>query len=96
MATTWKPVDAEIWACSLALERYTANRPILGETKTINTVAEERLSSSWYECAVATLLEMGAGYRSPRYSQRTSAAARSASRIGKRQVVSLDDLGGMR
>ena len=57
MAATWNPVDAEIWACSLAFERYTANRPILGETKTIN-MAGERLLSSWYGCAVATLLEM--------------------------------------
>jgi len=50
MAATWNPVDAEIWACSLAFERYTANRPILDETKTINTVAGERLVVVLWMC----------------------------------------------
>jgi hypothetical protein len=63
MAATWKPVvGAEIWACSLALEGYTTNRPIRGETKTIDRIAATRLLLSWYECAVAALLGMSVGY----------------------------------
>jgi len=56
MAATCKPaVGAEIWACSLALEGYTTNRPIRGETKTIDRIAATRLLLSRYECAVAAL-----------------------------------------
>lgn len=63
MVATYKSVDgAEIWACSLALERYTTNRPIRGETKTIDIIATNRLLLSWYKCAVAVLLGMSVGY----------------------------------
>jgi hypothetical protein len=62
MAATWKPVDAEIWACSLAFEEYTANRPILGETKAINAVEGDRLLSLWYGCVIAPLMKTSVGF----------------------------------